>query len=141
MKKFNLLVLATFLCVISTNAQDDSSSSTEPAFGIKTGYTSITLRVSADGNSASDDVSGFYIGAFAEFNLSDNLDFQPELTYASYSQDGESTGVMFLPLLAKYKANEQFSLLAGPQFDYLVNEEDSEGFNRIGNWCSHWSCF
>lgn len=132
MKKTILFAVLLSFVVGNLNAQDDNNTTNQPNFGMKGGYTSITLRVSADGNSASDDVSGFYIGTFAEFNLSDKLDFQPELTYASYSEDGESTGVIFLPLLAKYKANEQFSLLAGPQLDYLVNEEDSEGLNRIG---------
>lgn len=32
----------------------------------------------------------------------------------------------------KYKANNEFSILAGPQFDYLLNEDDSEGLKPLG---------
>lgn len=37
-----------------------------------------------------------------------------------------------MPVLFKYKANEKFSLLAGPQFDFLLNEEDAEGLKQLG---------
>ena len=57
---------------------------------------------------------------------------QPELNAGIYSEDGESTGILLVPILLKYNANEDFSILLGPQFDYFLNEEDSEGLKRLG---------
>ena len=34
--------------------------------------------------------------------------------------------------MLKYKANDEFSLLAGPHFDYLLNEDDREGLKPFG---------
>ncbi len=132
MKKLSLSIAIAILTLTTANAQDDTNISSEPTFGIKAGYSSTVLKVSVDGNSASEDISGFYFGFFGEFNMSEKIDLQPELNFASYSQDGESTGILLIPILVKYKANEKFGLLAGPQFDYLLNEEDSEGLKRIG---------
>lgn len=120
------------LTIMGIAAQDNSSPKSEAKFGIKAGYSSTTLRVSFEGNSVSDNISGFYLGAFGEFYLSEKIDLQPELHYANYSQDGESSAVLLVPVLFKYKANEKFSLLAGPQLDYLLNEEDAEGLNQLG---------
>ena len=132
MKNILSLLAVFLLTLISVNAQDDSDTSSEPKFGVKAGYSSTILRVSVEGTSASDDVSGFYIGAFGEFEISEKVNLQPELHYASYSQDQESTGILLVPILFKYKANNEFSLLLGPQLDYLLNEEDSEGLKRLG---------
>lgn len=131
MKKCATLALL-FIVAIGFSQDDDTISKQEPQFGLKAGYSSIVLRVSLDGSSGSDNASGFYLGAFTEINISQKFSIQPELLYASYSEDGESTGVLFLPVMAKYYANDKFSLYAGPQLDYLLNEEDAVGFNRLG---------
>ncbi|WP_299526665.1 porin family protein [Winogradskyella sp.] len=134
MKKSFLLAITLVLFTLKGIAQDDSNTntSTEPKFGIKAGYSSLTLRVSLDGTSASENVSGFYVGFFSEFGISDKFGIQPELHYASYSEDGENSDVLILPVLAEYKVNEKFHLQAGPQFDYILNEEDAIGLNRLG---------
>ena len=132
MKKLFLFVAFTFLAFNGINAQEDLNTTKETTFGVKAGYGSVALRVSVDGNSVTEDVSGFYIGAFVEFSISDKFGIQPELNYASYSDDGANSTILILPILAKYNANEQFSLFAGPQFDYLANEEDAQGLKRLG---------
>ena len=132
MKKIILSVILTLSLIIVCNAQNDSNAKSDQQFGIKAGYTSFIAKVKVDGASGSDNVSGFYIGAFAEFELSDNFNLQPELTFASYSQDGESSSALLIPVLAKFKANNELGIFAGPQFDYLLNEEDSEGLKRLG---------
>lgn len=133
MKKYitSTLLFALFTCVIT--AQDDSDTTNSTTFGARGGYSSLTLKVSADGGgSASEDVSGFYLGVFADIELSEKIELHPEINFGSYSEDGESSGVLLVPVLFKYRANEEFSLLAGPQFDYLTNEEDAEGLKRLG---------
>lgn len=133
MKKLLLSATLAVLGLTLGNAQDNDTVTTETTFGIKAGYSTVALKVSVDGGgSATEDLSGFYFGGFAEINLSEKFDLQPELVYGTYSEDGESSGVLLVPILAKYKANDQFSLFAGPQFDYLTNEEDSEGLKRLG---------
>jgi opacity protein-like surface antigen len=132
MKKIVSLFAFTFLLVVNAQAQDETSSKSEPKFGIKAGFTSIALNVEVEGTSASENFSGFYIGGFAEFYLSEKLNLQPEVGYASYSEDGENSDVLLVPIMLKYKANDEFSILAGPQFDYLLNEDESEGLKPLG---------
>ena len=132
MKKITLSAIMLLFTVVAMNAQDGSSTSEEQQFGLKAGYSSFIAKVKVDGASGSDNVSGFYIGAFADFELSDKINLQPELTFANYSQDGESSSVLLVPVLLKFKANDELALYAGPQFDYLLNEEDSEGLKRLG---------
>jgi len=132
MKKIILSVVVICTSLFSSSAQDDTVTSTDVNYGVKAGYTTTILKVTLDGDSASDDVSGFYIGAFAEIGLSEKFSIQPEVQYATYSQDGASTGILLVPVLAKYNPDDKFSLFAGPQFDYLINKEDSEGFKRLG---------
>lgn len=132
MKKIILSAIVILSSIIAINAQEDSNTSSDQQFGLKTGYSSFIAKAKVDGASGSDNISGFYIGAFAEFELSDKFNLQPELTFASFSQDGESSGVLLVPVLAKFKANDELGIYAGPQLDYLLNEEDSEGLKRIG---------
>ena len=36
-----------------------------------------------------------------------------------------------IPVLFKYEVAKSFSLMAGPQFDYML-EDDAEDFNKLG---------
>ncbi|WP_430468358.1 porin family protein [Winogradskyella ouciana] len=132
MKKITLSAIMAFFSVIAINAQDETTASADQQFGLKAGYSSIISKVKVDGASGSDNVSGFYIGAFAEIELGDKFSLQPEITFANYSQDGESSSVLLIPILTKFKANNELGLYAGPQLDYLLNEEDAEGLKRVG---------
>ena len=116
MKKFVFAALAVVLFG-SVNAQDTK-------YGIKAGFNSTSLRASNDGVSASTGLSGFYIGSFAEFGLSSAFAIQPELQAVIVSEEGENSTFLVLPVLAKYKPTEQFGVFAGPQFDYLLDEEN-----------------
>lgn len=114
------------------NAQEDtSSSSTDVTFGFKAGYNSFIARASADGNSATANASGFYFGVFADIEVSEKFNIQPELQYVLVSEDGGSGDLLVVPILGKYKVSEEFSLLAGPQLDLILNE-DSEGIKKFG---------
>jgi len=132
MKKIILSIAVIISAFTNIYAQEDNDTSSEPMFGIKAGYSSFIAKVKVDGVSASDNISGFYIGAFAEFQMSDKINLQPELTFANYSQDGESSSVLLIPILLKFRASNELGLYAGPQLDYLINEEDSEGLKRLG---------
>ena len=129
MKKLLLFAVVAVFGLWNVNSQDDGVSSS--LFGAKAGFNSVSLRASAQGVSASESVSGFYFGIFAEFEVSEKFDIQPELQYVSVSEDGESSGFLVIPVLAKYNASEQFSILAGPQLDYLLDKEDG-GLKKLG---------
>lgn len=132
MKKLVSLLAITLVLGVQLHAQEDSSNSSGAKFGIKAGYSSLSIRASYQGTSASENVSGFYAGGFAEFYLSETFNLQTELTYARYSEDGENSDVLLVPILLKYKPIEELGLLAGPQLDYLLNEEDAEFLKRLG---------
>lgn len=90
----------------------------------------LTIRASFDGVSASESASGFYLGLFAEFDVSEKFKIQPELLYAATSKDGETGNEIVVPVMGKYYVSEKFNIQAGPQFDYIVDE--SEGVNKLG---------
>jgi len=129
MKKL-LLLAAVAVFTFSANAQEDEKAKSSK-FGAKAGFNSTSLRVSFDGTSASESVSGFYLGVFGEFEVSEKFDIQPELQYVSVSEDGENSDFLIVPILAKFNVTEEFNILAGPQFDYLLDDEDG-GLNRLG---------
>lgn len=132
MKKIILSAIITFSSIIAINAQDDSSSSsTDVSFGAKAGYNSFIARASANGASASASEDGFYFGVFADINVSEKFNIQPELQYVIVTADGENGDLLVVPVLGKYKVSEEFSLLAGPQLDYIL-DEGSEGIKRLG---------
>jgi opacity protein-like surface antigen len=123
MKKVLLIAVVALLGLGSVNAQDAK-------FGVVAGYHNLSQKISGDGASISFDVNGFYVGVSGEFTLSETLNLQTELQYASVSQDGASIDLIVLPILAKYSVSEKFSLQAGPQLDFIVS--DSEDANVLG---------
>lgn len=132
MKKEMLSAIIALFSIIIINAQDEkSSASSDVSYGVKAGYNSFIARASADGNSASVDESGFYFGIFADFEISEKFNIQPELQYVIITGDGDNGNVLALPIMGKYKASDKFSLLAGPQFDYIL-DDDVEGIKRLG---------
>ncbi len=124
MKKLLLPLLVVIFTCFSITAQEYS-------FGLKAGFNSLSIRASAQGVSASESASGFYIGFFSEFQLTEKFNIQPELQFISVSENGQSSNVFALPIMAKFKTDEKFSILAGPQLD-LILDEDAEGIKKLG---------
>jgi len=104
MKKLLLVAITVLGFAYSSQAQ-------EVIFGATAGYLNARGSVKADDISISASESGFYLGAVADFNVSENFNVQPELLYANV--DG-SSGLM-LPILGKFAISEKFNLQAGPQ--------------------------
>lgn len=132
MKKLNYFLVLFLMFSFGVQAQEDDAPSTTTDFGVKAGYTSLIFKVSVDGESASTNASGFYLGGFAELHISETFSLQPELNYSIYYDDGENTSVLNIPIMAKYYVDETFAIFAGPQFDYLLEKEDTEGIARFG---------
>ncbi|WP_318344664.1 porin family protein [Flagellimonas baculiformis] len=79
MKRIVLVTVAVFALAFSAQAQD-------VRFGATAGYLNARGSVKAEGISISASESGFYIGAVADFVVSDNFSVQPELLYASVDE-------------------------------------------------------
>ena len=92
-------------------------------------------------------VVGYYIGVFKNIDLVSKINFRPELLLSRKGFKSEmphlpnnSTTTRFyylnLPLMLSYKPTDKFSLLAGPEFGYLlkssgknVNGKEFESFD------------
>ncbi len=121
MKKIIFIAIAFFTISIAYAQQ----------FGAKAGFNSTSVVAEYGGVSADESVSGFYVGIFSAFELSDMLEFQPEIQYISVSEDGESSGFVGIPLLFKYSPAAGFFIQAGPQITYLL-EESMDDFTNLG---------
>ncbi|MEM1336158.1 MAG: porin family protein [Bacteroidota bacterium] len=83
--------------------------------------------------------TGYHIGAVVELGLSEKFAIQPELIYSTQGADESvldlNIDYLNLPVLAEIKLTEMFSVQAGPQFGFKVNEgdfEDLESFDLSG---------
>ncbi|OQP54622.1 hypothetical protein A4H97_21910 [Niastella yeongjuensis] len=87
--------------------------------------------------------AGFQAGAFAELGFNKHWSIQPELLYTwnpykkaddfmtYYNNSGRSAAgadinlaYISVPVLARYNFNKYLSVMAGPQFGYLVYEDE-----------------
>lgn len=109
MKK-TILSFAAVLAFGFVNAQ-------ETKFGLKAGVDFASMHGKFDGNSYSEDETGFYAGGFADIAVSDKFHLQPELLYVSVN----SINQIQIPVLAKFPVVEDLSLLAGPDFGFLLD--------------------
>lgn len=96
-------------------------------FGVTAGYINTTIKVSGDGMSASVDESGFFVGANADFKLSDVLHVQPAVLYASVDE----ADFLHIPIMFKYYVAEQFNIQAGPQGSLFL-EDTEDTINSFG---------
>lgn len=127
MKKILLCAAIAVFGLSNVRAQDADTKSNDVKFGVTAGFVSVTERAKADGTAVSQSDSGFYVGVLADFVLSEKLNLQPEVIYANISD----SGLLYIPVLLKYKVAEKFNLLAGPQATLILDETPDE-FNSFG---------
>ncbi len=119
MKKIILTAVAVFGFAFA-NAQ-------EAKFGLTAGVDFASAKVTIPGDvSVSSSETGFYIGGLVDFTASDKFHIQPELLLVIIDDSKQ----LQLPILAKYYVGEKFSLLAGP--DVLFDLENEPGFKTVG---------
>ncbi|MBO9203637.1 MULTISPECIES: porin family protein [Niastella] len=127
------LVCAALLLTFVANAQGVH-------FGIKADLNYSSLK----GEGVNDKYSaGFQIGGFTTLNFSKHWAIQPELLYTwnpykkgsdfltYYNNTGRSAAsdkinlaYISVPVLARYNVNKVISVTAGPQFGYLIYEDE-----------------
>ena len=121
MRKTLFTAILLLGCGIAINAQSFH-------FGAKVGanFASIT----GDDVDDLDGRTAYHIGLVAELGLSDKFAIQPELIYSAQGADESGFDLdidyLNLPILAEIKLTEMFSIQAGPQFGFKVNEGDFE---------------
>lgn len=119
MKKLVLFIAIAVLAFTNVNAQDSQ-------FGLTAGYLNVDAKVKFDGTTVSASDSGFYIGALADFTVSETFHVQPELVYANVNE----SSALILPIMGKYYVSDSFNLQAGPQFTFSL-EETPDDFSSI----------
>lgn len=116
-----LLFFATLLASMASFGQ-------EVSFGAQAGYLNMESKATYDGSSISENVSGFYVGALADFTLTEDFHLQPSVNYAN----ADDMGFLIIPVMAQYHIqNSGFYLQAGPQGTIML-EETAEGVNAFG---------
>ncbi len=115
MKKLLLCAFAVF-AFASVDAQ---------TFGAKAGLNFASNKAEFSGISATASETGFYIGVFAQIEISEKFAFQPEVMYVLVDQLDE----IHIPLMANYSVSEKFSVLAGPSLGILLDTAD--GFSSF----------
>jgi hypothetical protein len=118
MKKIILTAVAVFAFGFA-NAQSAK-------FGVTTGVDFATAKLTVPGNSATASETGFYVGAFVDITATEKFHLQPELLIV-FIKDSKQ---LQLPILAKFFVAEKFSILAGP--DLLFDLDDSVGTKSMG---------
>ncbi len=123
MKKLFLAAFAVF-AFASVNAQQ---------FGALAGFSALSGKVEVGNADDTESESGFFIGAFAEFELSDQFGLQPEVTYTSAGD----ISLINLNVIAEYSISDEFTLQAGPQIglvggdagDFIDDFDDGSKLN------------
>ena len=118
-----VLSLAAF---VATGAKAQTSME----YGVKAGVNFSTAKGESSSSSGSISASGtgFLVGVYTAFALSDAIKIQPELLYDNYNFKKESTSnlnYLSIPILGKYAfKNIGLSVLAGPQIGFLLSAKD-----------------
>ncbi len=130
MKKiiFSVLAIAAFG---SVSAQDKMS------FGVKGGVDMVSAKFPSqtfdDGfggtetiGGGSESATGFFVGGFVEFGLTDKISLEPGLNYHTASKDGIKFDYLSIPVLGKYQIADKFKLMAGPSLFYSLDSDDED---------------
>ena len=106
MNKFILsLIVTTF--ILSAHAQN---------FGLRAGVDIAIAKDDFDGISISDNETGFYIGAFKKFGVSESFKIRMEDKYFRV----KNLDQIQIPILAEIGMSDKFNVVAGPIFGLLL---------------------
>jgi hypothetical protein len=142
MKKSIFTVLAAIAMVAGANAQDtdarssDTDTRSNVIFGAKLGANYSNVYDSEGEDFVADPKLGFVAGAFVTIPLGKLFAVQPEILYSqkgfkgsgtllgsSYSYE-RTTDYLDVPLFLSFRPIEYLSIVAGPQFSYLLSEKN-----------------
>ncbi len=122
MKKLILLAIAVIGFTLTANAQ-------KVKFGFKGGLNLANINLEVAGNDIdTDSRTGYHIGAVLQLGLGDTFILQPELLYSAQGTKDFDIDYLNIPVLAKLKFAKIFSVEAGPQFGFVVNDGVKDAF-------------
>jgi len=121
MKKLFLLAIAVISFSLSSQAQNVK-------FGFKGGLNISDVDLDANANLNPDSRTGYHIGAVLQLAVAETFAIQPELLYSTQGTDIFDVDYLNIPLLAKLKFAKIFSVEAGPQFGFVVNDGVKKAF-------------
>ncbi len=102
------------------------ASAQETKFGVKAGVDLATMKAKVDTGfgtvEATGSETGFFVGGFVNFGLSEKFSIQPEVMYVAITD----SNFLSVPILAKYSIANSFSLIAGPSLNYFMDAEEDE---------------
>lgn len=138
MKKLNLVALALTIVSFSANAQDDSSIDTRDQLqiGAKIGLNYANVYDSRGEEFDADAKFGMAIGGFISIPIGTYIGVQPEVLFSQkgFQATGKVLGLNYaftrttnyldVPIYFALKPSEFITLLAGPQFSYLLSKKD-----------------
>ncbi len=107
------------------------SASAQLSGGLKAGLNLTNQKWEAGGDSETFSGTGFHVGAYANFALSDAISIQPELLYNSLKVDADgddfTLNYLSVPVMFMYGfADNKFNIQAGPQIGLLLSTDPSE---------------
>lgn len=118
-------------------AQDtEESLRNEVIFGLKAGLNLSNVYDSEDEEFNADAKLGFAVGAFVALPITEFIGVQPEVLFSQKGFHGKgsllggnydftrTTNYIDIPLFFAYKPAESITILAGPQFSYLLSKKD-----------------
>ncbi|MGM0551033.1 MAG: porin family protein [Bacteroidota bacterium] len=138
MKKLLLMIVSVIFMANISNAQENSSDSRSTLnYGIKAGFNLSNLYDTQSEDLQADPKVGFVAGFFVAIPFGKYLGFHPEILFSQkgYKASGTYLGTIdyeftrtsnFIdfPLLLSFKPSEMFTLVAGPQYSYLMKQSD-----------------
>ncbi|OYU81193.1 MAG: hypothetical protein CFE23_05345 [Flavobacterium sp. BFFFF1] len=144
MKKnaFILFALTNFAMITGMSAQDATTTVIDDnretlRFGVKAGINLSNVYNEENNDYVADNKVGFAAGAFVAIPFGKLLGFQPEVMYSEkgFKVSGSILGNDYeykrtntyidIPLQLQIKASPVFTILAGPQFSYLIQTKNN----------------
>lgn len=136
--KFKILaILALFACSNLASGQGgDTDNRRKAQFGLKGGLNYSNVYNSKTEEFRADSKFGFAGGAFIRFPIAELFGFQPEVLFSQKGFKGEgsilgsqyeltrTTSYLDIPLQFAFKPSEFLTIVAGPQYSYLINQKD-----------------
>jgi hypothetical protein len=137
MKKIFMLMVAITLMATTLNAQDNSLDLRDKLqLGLKAGANFSNIYDSKDQEFNADFKVGFAAGAFLAIPIGKYIGIQPEVLFSQkgYKSSGtfltvayeftHTTNYIDVPLLFTIKPSAFITLLAGPQYSFLIKQKD-----------------
>ncbi|MFZ4457027.1 MAG: porin family protein [Bacteroidales bacterium] len=134
MKKI-ILIACALIATYSVNAQSDDSRD-NLQMGVKAGLNYSNVYDTQGDQFKADGRFGLALGGFLSIPIGRFLGIQPEILFSQKGFQGtgnvlgspysfnRTTNYIDIPILLQLKASEQFTLLVGPQYSFLIKQSD-----------------